>query len=194
MILFDQLRISDDGKRLYINLHVNGADYFRNIYLDSLTIMPADKVSETNPNAPTSDYIYTKTFTGNQKTADLVLQPTDFELTYKKTDFSGELFFVYVKAKGVPDSCTPCGMDEEITVAVVFDSRLLHHRVMDYSHELADNCDIPMGFTDFILKWHAFESAIENCLWGTAIKFWKMMFDSKGGNPFARTKRCGCHG
>ena len=33
MILFDQLRISDDGKRLYINAHVNKADYFANVYI-----------------------------------------------------------------------------------------------------------------------------------------------------------------
>ena len=33
MILFDQLRISDDGQRLYINAHVNKADYFKNLRL-----------------------------------------------------------------------------------------------------------------------------------------------------------------
>lgn len=49
MILFDQLRISDDGKRLYINAHVNKADYFANVYIDSIVIMTADKVSETAP-------------------------------------------------------------------------------------------------------------------------------------------------
>ena len=58
MILFDQLRISDDGKRLYINAHVNKADYFANVYIDSIVIMTADKVSETAPGTPTSDYVY----------------------------------------------------------------------------------------------------------------------------------------
>ena len=55
-VVFDQLRISDDGKRMYIDVHVNKADYFDNIYLDELTIMTADKVSETNPNEPTECY------------------------------------------------------------------------------------------------------------------------------------------
>ena len=194
MILFDQLRISDDGKRLYINIHVNEADYFRDVYLDSLTIMTADKVSETNPHAPTSDYVYQKTFTGNQKTAELVLQPTDFGLTYSKSDFSGELLFVYVKAKGNPDSCTPCGMDEEVTIGAVFDEKMLYQRVMDYSRELADSCELPMGFADLILRWNAFKAAIETCHWIAGIKYWKMLFDSKGTNSFARTKKCGCHG
>lgn len=194
MILFDQLRISDDGKRLYINIHVNEADYFRDVYLDSLTIMTADKVSETNPHAPTSDYVYQKTFAGNQKTAELVLQPTDFGLTYSKSDFSGELFFIYVKAKGTPASSIPCGMDEEVTVAVVFDEKLLYQRVMDYSRELADSCELPMGFADMILKWNAFVSAVETCHWVVAIKFWKLLFEGKSAGSLTRKKGCGCHG
>ena len=68
-VLFDQLRISDDGSRFYINLHVNKAEYFDNIYLDSITIFTADKVSETNPDVPTQDYIYNKVFEGEQKEA-----------------------------------------------------------------------------------------------------------------------------
>ena len=58
MVLFDQLRISDDGKRMYINLHVNKADYFDGIYLDEMVIVPADKVLETSPALPSEDYIY----------------------------------------------------------------------------------------------------------------------------------------
>ena len=66
-IIFDQLRISDDGRRMYINLHVNRADYFKDIYLDSLTIMTADKVSETDPNLPTEDVIYETIFDDETK-------------------------------------------------------------------------------------------------------------------------------
>ena len=61
-VIFDQLRISDNGTKMYINLHVNKAEYFSNIYLDELVITTADKVSETNPSIPTTDYIYKKVF------------------------------------------------------------------------------------------------------------------------------------
>ena len=92
-IIIDQLRISDDSKRMYINLHVNKAEYFDNIYLDSITIMAADKVSETNPNEPTEDYIYKKVFDDGVREADFVLQPIDFNENFMKSDFSKDLFF-----------------------------------------------------------------------------------------------------
>lgn len=105
MILFDQLRISDDGQRLYINAHVNKADYFKNMYIDSVVIMTADKVSETAPGTPTSDYIYKKEIEGNVKELDLVLTPLDLTkswetdpkaMAFNRADMSNTLFFVYL--------------------------------------------------------------------------------------------------
>ena len=197
MVLFDMLRISDDGKRMYINLHVNKADYFENIYLDSLTIIPADKVLETSPTVPSEDYVYKKVFDDRLKEASMVLQPTDMNEKYTKSDFSSDLFFVYVKVKGTPDACTPCRLDEEITLGATFDENLLYQRVMGYTKQLADNCQMPVGFMDFILQWNAFKAAVETEHFVPAIKFWKMLFDSSGfatGQTTSYTKNCGCHG
>lgn len=202
-VIFDQLRISDDGQRLYINLHVNKADYFKDVYLDSLTVMTADKVSETNPYEPTEDYIYKKVFEGNQKEADLVLQASNFirsweenpnTMRFSRDDMSRTLFFVYVKIKGVPGECTPCRLDEEITLGVTFDENILYQRVMDFTKSLADTCQIPVGFTDFILQWNAFKAAIETEHYIPAIKFWNMLFDKTNGINTRITKNCGCHG
>lgn len=205
MIIFDQLRISDDGKRMYINVHVNTANYYDNVYIDSVTIMTADRVSEMNPSAPTSEYIYKKVVEGNQKELSLVLTAEDFLLNwaldvqammFKADDMSKNLFFVYVKVKGAPDSCTPCGMDEEVTVAVTFDTNVLHNIVMDYTKDLIKDCTVPVGFTDFILLWNAFESAIATEHFIPAIKFWKMLFekDSYKISIYSKSRNCGCHG
>ena len=132
MILFDVLRISDDGKRMYLNFHVNTADYFKDLYLDSLTIIPAGKVLETEPNVPSEDYIYKKVYEEDTKNDALVLLPTDMNEHFSKSDFSSDLFFVYVKVKGTPDACTPCRLDEEITLGVTFDENMLYQQVMDY--------------------------------------------------------------
>ena len=43
MVIFDQLRISDDGKELFINAHVNKASIYDNVKITSITIMSADK-------------------------------------------------------------------------------------------------------------------------------------------------------
>ena len=78
MVIFDQLRISDDGKRLYINIHVNKAAHFDDIYLDSITIMTSDMVSESSPECPTTDFIYRKEYSEDLKEDSLVLESCDF--------------------------------------------------------------------------------------------------------------------
>lgn len=145
---------------MYVNAHVNKASYFDDIYIDSITIMTADKVSETAPGTPTSDFIYTKKIEGNEKELNLMLTALDFTKDYEEDpkaknfqqgDMSRTLFFVYIKCKGVPGECTPCRLDEETTLGVVFDENILHQRVMDYTKELLDDCHVPIGFMDFIL-------------------------------------------
>ena len=195
MITFDQLRVSDDGKRMYINLHVNNADYFQNIYLDSLVITTADKVSETSPHLPSEDYIYIKEFTDNEREADFVLQPVDMNEKFSKSSFSSDLFFVYVKVKGTPDPCTPCRLDEEITLGVTFDENLLYQKVMQYTKSLADDCTIPVEFIDFILLWNAFKASIETEHYIPAIKYYNMLFEkSNTVASYEMIKPCGCHG
>lgn len=193
MVLFDQLSISDDGKRMYISIHVNRAEYFDNVYLDNLVIMTADKVLETNPNQPTDDYIYKLNFGGTQKEIDLVLTPNDFNEHFTKSTFSSDLFFVYVKVKGTPDPCTPCRLDEEITLGVTFDENLLYQKVMQFTKELTQDCHIPKQFSDFILLWNAFKAAVETEHYIPAYKFWQIMFD-KGTPSIYNPKPCGCHG
>ncbi len=204
MIIFDQLRISDDGKRMYINAHVNKADYFNDIYIDSIVIQTADKVSETDPGLPTSDYVYIKKTDENAKELNLVLEASDLSrswesdsnaIAFGRGDMSNTLFFVYIKCKGTPGSCTPCRLDEETTLGVVFDENVLHQKVMDYTKELVADCSVPSAFIDFILLWNAFKSAIETEHYIPAIKFYNMLFDEVGKSCQSRTiKTCRCNG
>lgn len=204
MVIFTQLRISDDGKRMYINAHVNKAKFFDDIYLDSITIMTSDKVSETSPKIPTSDYIYQKKFEDNTKELNIVLEASDFikiweedsnAMKFSQEDMSNTLFFVYIKCKGNPDACTPCTLDEEVTLGVTFDEKVLYQRVMDYTKELLVDCTIPLPFIDFILLWHAFKAAIETDHYIAAIKFFNLLFFAinKDGTK-GIIKGCGCHG
>lgn len=213
MVIFDQLRISDDGKRMYINLHVNKASYFDNVYLDSITIMTADKVSETNPFNPTEDSIYHKVIDGTEKELNIVLPDEDvFNWNYGKSTFSDDLFFVYVKTKieGTPDPCLPCALEECYTLGVTFDEALLYQKAMGYTKDLLKDCNVPTDFSDFILLWNAFKASIETEHYISAIKFWNMLFGksderaSRDGShsPYGGAgtgnnnslKPCGCHG
>ena len=213
-VVFDQLRIADDGRRMYISVHVNRAEYFDNIYLDSITIVTADRVYESCSGVPTSGYLYKRVFGENMKEADLVLEPTDFmksweqdahNMMFKRSEMSSNLFFVFVKVKGIPGECTPCALDKEVTLGVTFDESVLYQKVMDYTKELADDCKTPSGFIDFILLWNAFKASIETEHFVPAIKYFNMLFGdgansaatgSSNGKTIGYTysKPCGCHG
>lgn len=192
MVLFDQLRISDDGLRMYINAHVNTADYFTDIYMDSITIIPADKVLETDPKVPSEDYIYKKVFDDNTKEIGLVLTATDFNEQYAKSNLSSDLFFVYIKCKGTPDMCTPCTLDEEITLGVTFDEALLYQKIMQFTRELNNECEVPQNMIDLIMLWNGFRAAIETEHYVVAVDFWEKLFSST--NSITVSNKCKCNG
>lgn len=192
MLLIDQLRISDDGKRMYINAHVNTASYFDNIYIDKITIITEDKVSEMAPEMFTEDYIYQQTIDGNQKELALVLTATDFNENFAKSLLTENLFFVYITCKGTPDSSTPCRLDELTTLGVTFDDTLLYQKVMNQARGLVNECDISQELLDMILLWNGFKAAIETEHYIQAIDFWKKLF--KNSNSSGTYNGCGCHG
>lgn len=193
MVLFDLLKVSDDGKRLYINFHINNAAYFKDLTLDSITILTADKVSETDPLTPTAEYIYKKIYADGLREDSIVLTPVAMNELFKGCDFTKDLFFVYVTVKGTPDACTPCRLDEEITLGVTFDENMLYQRIMQYTRQLANNCDIPQEFIDIILLWNGFKAAIETEHYVVAIDFWKKLFHNRNSS-MSVVKECGCHG
>ena len=191
MIIFDQLRISDDGKLLYIDVHVNKSSDFDAITIDSITIQTSEQVSETDPLTPGSEYIYSYTSTGAAKEVHLCLKAaTDFEKSFNS--LSNMLLFVYVTCKGTPGICTPCRLDEMTTLGVTFDETVYYQKTMQYTKELVGNCDIPDKFIDFILLWNGFKAAIETEHYIDAIDFYNKMF--RGKNVGFTTSNCGCHG
>ena len=191
MIVFDQLRISDDGKLLYIDAHVNKSSDFDNITLDSIIIQKAEQVSEMDPLTPGSEYIYSSTITGDAKELHLCLKATtDFEESFDS--LSNMLLFIYITCKGTPGICTPCRLDEMTTLGVTFDESLYYQKVMQYTKELVSDCSIPDNFIDLILLWNGFKAAVETEHYMEAIKYYNKMF--RGNTVRFNTLGCGCHG
>lgn len=194
MVIFDRLQVSDNGKWLYIDVHVNKAEYFNNICIDRIVIQTQDQVSEADPLSPSDECIFSMTAEDNARELHLALNAnTDFDMVYKS--LSDKLLFVYVVCKGTPDACTPCRLDEMTTLGVTFDITLFYQKVMQFTRELNQQCDIPKGMSDLMMLWFGFKSAIETEHYLPAINFWKRMF----GNQYqyagmSSTKPCGCHG
>ena len=196
MVIYDQLRISDDGLSIFINAHVANVQGCEDLYISSLTIKTADQVSEMAPEIIEGDNIYRKEdFEDNQKSIELILSIND--MLYDKKNFSEDLFFVYIATKGDPGPCIPCRFDEQTTIGVTFDENLLYQKVMEYTKQLRkgcrDACYVPnREFIDFILLWYAFKAAVETEHYIAAKNFYKMLFS--GLDSVSLTRKCGCHG
>lgn len=191
MVIFDRLQISDSGKLLYLNVHVNKASMFDNIYIDKVIIQTPDQVSEADPLSPGDHYVYMKQTEEDTKELHLALNVnTDFDGI--SGTLSDKLLFVYVICKGTPDPCTPCRLDEMTTLGVTFDETLMYQKVMQFTRQLNQSCEIPKNFIDLILLWNGFKAAIETEHYIVAIDFWKKLFSSS--STLITSKPCGCHG
>lgn len=223
MLIFDQLRVSDDGKNLFIDMHVNTSSYYENVTLESITIIPAlssageIQISETNCAPPEDNYIYKKEYPAGVKSDTIVIDDTVLAEAFINTDsegqpindgptakasfsggFSNNLFFVYVKCQ-IPaaqlNPCVPCDSASAMTtIGVTFDEVLMYQKVMQFTKTLINKCDIPKEFIDLILLWNGFKASIETEHFIPAIDFWKKMFLDNHSLPNTSSNICGCHG
>lgn len=214
-VIFDQLKVSDDGKKLFIKGHVNDLSYFDDVYLDNITIQTSDKVSETLPLPPTEGFIYKASFAAQSKNFDLTVDVASFDTAflnwnpttglpiddsnpYADTKFDGTcldnvLFFVYVKVTGEPTSDCPCNLDRQVTVGVAFNEDNFYDKVMSYTNAIAKSCVTSNGFVDFLLEWNAYKAAVETEHFLDAIKYYDMMFNTNTDGT-TTSKNCNCHG
>lgn len=190
MVVIDQLRISDNGKQLHIDVHVNTATVYSGFTLKSLTIMTSSQVSDDHPYCAPNDsasYIYKKIFEQGVTEAHLVLPDEDVSNFNDGKGLPEDLLFVYIECQngGQTDPCfelLTCEQQELTTLGVVFDENLLHQKVMQYTKGLASSCSVPVEFRDFILLWNAFKASVETEHYIPAIKFYNMLFGKSDSN------------
>lgn len=194
MVVFDQLRISDDGKGMYISVHVPAIEGLEQIYLYRIVIKVADQVSEIAPDYSGEDQIYEWRPSEDTKSAEIYVDINNLSPAYTKKDFCSDLFFVFVHEKNDYGECTPCRMDEPVTVGVTFDTSVMYQKVMSFTKDLADDCKISKEFMDYILQWNAFKASVDTEHWNSAVKFYKYMFANDTGSNIAGRRGCRCHG
>lgn len=191
MIVLNECRIDSEGKHLIIEASVDNLSYFKDVYIESITI-DTDKTYISN--GPSSDYVFTQSFKTEQenvgvKNIKLVLDARDLSGV---TNFNDNIFFVYIKATGTPAPHTPCGRDNIYTIGVAVNLRPIYNMAMGYIKELDNNCSIPSGLIDMILRLKAFDLSLRTGSFTMAIKQWDRLFKNKKTVP--SKKGCGCNG
>lgn len=204
MIQFNELRITPDGNNLIIDVSVKDIEYYSNVFIDSIVI---DNQDTFKLGGPSSKPIYTHTVEesflkiysdtqdnipikfeddyanallsnyGKVKNVRLVLSTKDFIGNIE--DLSSNLFFVYINTKGEPAIDTPCGMDNILTMGIVYNKNMLYTTSMLYLRELESSCIVPKNLIDYILKMKALELSLKTGNYIQSIKYWNRFFKNK---------------
>nr|DAF24890.1 MAG TPA: hypothetical protein [Crassvirales sp.] len=183
MIQFNELRISQSGDRLIIDVSVKDLEYYTNVYLSEILIDTQDTYTESGP----SSKAISKKIENNLKSIRLELSTADM-----LPSLQDNMFFVWVKTKGTPAINTPCGEDNTLTLGVTIALYPLYQQAFGYIKELGKECATPKGFINFILQLKALQLAVRTGHYIQAIKYWEKFF--RGLKKDVVTNKCGCYG
>lgn len=180
MIEFTELYITPDNKHLVVGIKVKDEEYLKDVYIDSVTIDNHETYSS-----------------GRQSFHPLVYKEFTTDKKYYKLEFDkvslgslNSIFFIYVKARGVPSIDTPCGMDNITTTGVIANMYPIYQQGMNYIRELEDTCEVSQNFSDFILQTSAIELALKTGNYTSAVRYFKKFIKyNKADN---RIGGCGC--
>ena len=131
----------------------------------------------------------------------LCLVPQDLaELGFTKS-IAGQLLVVRAEAV-VNGNITMieslgCGWDENVITGVAYDGKPLYDAAVRYASTFGGSCDSSdsSSFTDFILRYYAFDFALRNGDICKALQYWNEYLNSTASTGYRGSgKGCGCHG
>lgn len=187
MIVFDQLYIDNNSKRLVIEASIENLSYFDNVEIDKVVIDSQDTYID---NGPSSNPILVQQIPqGQQLNKHIKLEISEKELGIP---FNNNMLFIYVFAKGYPSPDTPCGYDNNKIMGIAANLYPYYQSMMSGVKEISDTCNIPKYFINNILRFKAIELSIKTGNYSQAIKYWKKFFSSDRVRYIHQT--CGCYG
>ena len=213
MIVFNNIRISQDDKYITIDAEIENNKYYENMYIDSVIIDNQDTFSPNGPSNnpvyiykayPLNSDIYTEDDLANKVTDEDNIPVQDENNNYSrkvhleltKVDLNlatleKNIFFIYIIAGGVPSPDTPCGYDNNIAVKVLVNTYPIYRNIMNYIKELGNACSVPYNLIDKSLQLKMLDISIQTGNNIEAINIWKKYFmDNITNEPI----NCNCNG
>lgn len=178
MIEFNALEIT--GTLLTVDVQISSVSFFDNVYIDHICFDTEDTFVDTGPSSKART-IYSAEADEFTKNVNVSV---DIETLQDK------LIFVYVIVKGNVSPDTPCSIKKSMEVGVAYRKLPIYNMAIK-GLRIIECCDVPRDFIDFILKYKAFELAIEVGAFSAAIEYWKQFFGEK---KRVLKPKCGCHG
>lgn len=172
MVQFNEIQITPDGTQLIVDVSIIDSILYEQVYLGSIIIDNQETFVDSGPSTKPIYSIDINKDNPQQKHYRLTLSSKDINL-------SNDLLFVYVTVQGIPDPSTPCGLDNYATMQVICNLHELFHVFMGHIREVEQNCEIPKGFINDILRFNALRLALSTGNYMLAIDYWNKFFKDK---------------
>lgn len=191
MIKFNELRISLDNSKLYIEAEVLSDNYYKNVGITSIQIDTQDTFV-ANTNMPSSKPKYFKEVSNEDgkpvKKIEVCLADYDLPGISLKDD----ILYVWVTTDENIIGEPPCGMDIPRKLGVCINWQYIYNLGMPFIKEAANTCSVDDNFIDYILRYRAVLLAIKTGHYTIANKYWNKFFKNKVNNY--NFKPCKCNG
>lgn len=192
MVQFNELRISDDGAKLIIDVEVPDIIGYEdivinNIYIDTINDLEGKSIPQQSHKLNGEDLLDTKHYQGEFTVSNPGI-----------TDLTNSLLFITVETNENFPADTPCGFDEKLTVGVTFYTKPFYDGMINSIKQfLASNqcsedpCAQPNTFVSQMLEYEGLMLALYNGCYDEAIQFYKDFFTQKSS---VNIKKCNCNG
>lgn len=209
MVIFNELRITEDATCLVVDCEIENVDVYANMYIQSIKLEYYKNFSVVSMPSEKAYVLYEK---GENETAKrgkrITMKDTKLPETLFDIDtFEDGLFYVVVTCGGDPlpqVAYMPCTYDDNVKVGVVLDWASVYKRGMRYVASIygvcgnPNFCEDPNGFEDFIILWNSLKLAIETCNWPLVSELWDKFLNAPYSLTPAittitgRSSGCGC--
>lgn len=217
MVIFNDLRITEDRKYLTVDCQIEDVDGYDSFYIKKVELIYYKNVVDFGCIGINDDYyafkMYEKgeseepsrNFTRTISMYDIMYGP-DAQPNFGTSTFENGLFYVAVTCDGgsAQDlyilNQRGCGADNTFEIGVVLDWYAVYQNGISYAAKLAyscgNSCEDPSGYEQFILYWYGLQLAIATCDWIQVAKLWDkfLRMFSRGVGSGSGAGGCGCRG
>ena len=201
MIIFNNIKITQDNKYLIIDAEIEDNAYYKDMYIDQVVIDNQDTYIQNGPSSnpiyiyqaqPQDNNIYTTDDLVNKVTDEdgIAVQDEGDTQSYSRKvhlmldkkdliEIENNMFFVYIIAGGTPSPDTPCGYDVNVALKVVVNTYPIYNTMMQYLKELSNTCGTPYGIIDKILQIKMLDASVQTGNNLKAIEIWNTYFKNK---------------
>lgn len=203
MIIFNDLRISEDKDCLIVDCEIEDVDGYDGMYIESISLEWYKNILDSGMPSSKAYQMYEDDGTKAITHVRVSVKKEDLDASIFGTDtFDNGLFFVYVHCDGTPTNPDTldgygCGADKTWDTGIVLDWKMIYEWGLGYAARLARNCgnvcDEPTGFKQFILYWYGLQLAISTCDYSKVRDLWDNILRMHRTNNFAPLSGgCGC--